>query len=138
LAGLAIWAWGWVSADTVVSMASALLVLWAGWALLRESTHVLMEGVPRSLDLEGVLAAIGGVAGVVGVHHLHLWNLASDVPACSAHVVLSGQPTLRQAQQAAAAAKVVLAERFALTNVTLELEESSIDAEEGNIGIEQG
>jgi cobalt-zinc-cadmium efflux system protein len=138
MAGLAIWAWGWVSADTVVSMASALLVLWAGWALLRESTHVLMEGVPRSLDPEGVLAAIGGVAGVVGVHHLHLWNLASDVPACSAHVVLSGQPTLRQAQQAAAAAKVVLAERFALTNVTLELEESSIDAEEGNIGIEQG
>jgi cobalt-zinc-cadmium efflux system protein len=138
LAGLAIWTWGWASADTIVSMATAGLVLWTGWGLLRESIHVLMEGTPRGLDPEKVLAAIGGVAGVVGVHHLHLWNLASDVPACSAHVVLSGQPTLRQAQQAAAAAKVVLAERFALTNVTLELEESSIDAEEGNIGIEQG
>ena len=83
-----------------------------------------MEGVPRGLDPELVLAAIGQVAGVVDVHHLHLWNMASDVPAASAHVVLSGQPTLHQAQQTGAQVKSALAERFALTNVTLELEES--------------
>jgi cation diffusion facilitator family transporter len=80
LAGVAIWAWGWASADTIVSMATAILVLWTGWGLLRESTHVLMEGVPRGLDPETVLDVIGGVDGVVDAHHLHLWNLASDVP----------------------------------------------------------
>jgi cobalt-zinc-cadmium efflux system protein len=125
LAGVAIWAWGWAAADTIVSMATAVLVLWTGWGLLRESTHVLMEGVPRGLDPETVLAAIGGVDGVVDAHHLHLWNLASDVPAASAHVVLAGQPTLHQAQQVGAQIKAALAERFALTNVTLELEEST-------------
>jgi len=124
LAGVAIWAWGWASADTIVSMATAILVLWTGWGLLREATHVLMEGVPRGLDPETVLDVIGGVDGVVDAHHLHLWNLASDVPAASAHVVLSGQPTLHQAQQTGAQVKAALAERFALTNVTLELEES--------------
>ncbi len=124
VAGVAIWAWGWVSADTIVSMATAALVLWTGRGLLRQSTHVLMEGVPRSLDPEAVLAAMGTADGVVGVHHLHLWNLASDVPAASAHVVLAGQPTLHQAQQVATAVKAALAERFALTNVTLELEAS--------------
>ena len=124
LAGVAIWVWGWASADTIVSMATAVLVLWTGWGLLRESTHVLMEGVPRGLDPETVLAAIGGVDGVVDAHHLHLWNLASDVPAASAHVVLAGQPSLHQAQQVGAQIKAALAERFALTNVTLELEES--------------
>lgn len=123
LAGLAIWAWGWAVADTIVSMATAALVLWAGWGLLRESTHVLMEGAPRGLDPEMVMGAIAGVDGVVSLHHLHLWNLASDIPAASAHVVLAGQPTLRQAQQVGAEVKAVLAERFALTNVTLELEE---------------
>jgi cobalt-zinc-cadmium efflux system protein len=124
LAGVAIWAWGWASADTIVSMATAILVLWTGWGLLRESTHVLMEGTPRGLDPETVLAVIGGVDGVVDAHHLHLWNLASDVPAASAHVVLSGQPSLHQAQQVGAQVKAALAGRFALTNVTLELEES--------------
>ena len=123
LAGLAIWGWGWASADTIVSMATAALVLWTGWGLLRESTHVLMEGVPRSLDSETVLAAMGQVEQVVDVHHLHVWNLASDVPAASAHIVLAGHPTLHQAQQVATQVKAVLAQRFSLTNVTLEVEE---------------
>jgi len=121
-AGVAIWAWGWASADTIVSMATALLVLWTGWGLLRESTHVLMEGTPRGLDPDTVLTAIRQVDGVVDVHHLHLWNLASDIPAASAHVVLAGHPTLGQAQQTAALIKGALADGFALTNVTLELE----------------
>jgi cobalt-zinc-cadmium efflux system protein len=46
-----------------------------------------MEGVRRGLDPEAVVAAIGGVDGVVDVHHLHPWNLASDVPAASAEGV---------------------------------------------------
>src|SRR5664279_1310138 len=87
-------------------------------------THVLMEGAPRALVTYQVLAAIAGVDGVVDAHHLHLWSLASDVSAASAHVVLSGHPTLRQAQQTGAQVKAALAERFDLTNVTLELEES--------------
>jgi len=128
VAGLVIMGWGWARADSVVSIATAALVLWTGWGLLRESTHVLMEGTPRGLDPDEVTAAIAHVDGVVGVHHLHLWNLASDVPTASAHVVLPGQPTLREAQQTADAVRVALADRFALTNVTLELEDTTTPA----------
>lgn len=125
VAGLVILGWGWMRADSVASIATAVLVLWTGWGLLRESTHVLMEGTPRNLDPDEVVAVIGQVETVVAVHHLHLWNLASDVPALSAHVGLAGAPTLRQAQQTAAAIRSALAESFDLTNVTLELEEST-------------
>ena len=125
IAGLVIVGWGWSRADSVVSIATAVLVLWTGWGLLRESTHVLMEGTPRGLDPEKVTAAIAGVPGVLDVHHLHLWNLASDVPAASAHVVLSGQPTLREAQRTADDVRATLAEEFTLTNVTLELEDTT-------------
>ena len=72
-------------------MATAILVLWTGWGLLREATHVLMEGFPRRLDPERVLDVIGGVDGVADAHQMHSWNLAFDVPAASAHVVLAGQ-----------------------------------------------
>ena len=126
IAGLVILGWGWTRADSVASIATAVLVLWTGWGLLRESTHVLMEGTPRGLDPEAVTAAMADVEGVVGVHHLHLWNLASDVPAASAHVVLSGQPTLRQAQRTADDVRATLADQFALTNITLELEEDPL------------
>ncbi len=46
VAGLLILGWGWMRGDAVASIATALLVLVAGWGLLRETTHVLMEGTP--------------------------------------------------------------------------------------------
>lgn len=124
LAGLAILGWGWMRADSVASIATAVLVLWTGWGLLHDSTHVLMEGAPRNLQLDSVVTVIEGVATVAEVHHVHLWNLASDVPALSAHVGLSGAPTLRQAQQTATEIRDALAEAFDLINVTLELEDA--------------
>jgi len=122
IAGVLIVGWSLQRADPVVSMTTAILVLWAGWGLLRDTTHVLMEGSPRGLDPELVRDAILSVDCVGDVHHLHLWNLASDIAALSAHVVVTGEPTLRDAQGTARQVKEVLAEQFEVTNVTLELE----------------
>jgi cobalt-zinc-cadmium efflux system protein len=61
------------------------------------------------------------------VHHLHLWNLASDIPTLSAHLVLAAEPSLRDAQRTADDVRAALAERFALTHMTLELECATAD-----------
>jgi cobalt-zinc-cadmium efflux system protein len=122
LAGLLILGFGWMRADSLGSMATALLVLWAGWGLLRDTTHVLMEGTPRGIDSERVRDAILAVDAVTDVHHLHLWNLASDVPTLSAHLVLAGEPSLREAQRTTESVRATLTEHFALTHMTLELE----------------
>lgn len=124
LAGLAIWAFGWVLADAVASLVIAALVLWAGGGLLLQSIHILMEGTPAGIDPDEVRVAMLAERGVVDVHHLHLWNLASDVTACSAHLVLDGDPSLRQAQQVSQNVKSTLIDRFGLTNATLELEDA--------------
>jgi len=122
VAGLLILGWGWLRADSVVSMATAVLVLWAGWGLLSDTTHVLMEGTPRGMDAERVRAAMLEVGGVADVHHLHLWNLASDVPTLSAHVVVTGDPSLRGAQQTVDQVRAALTDQFTLIHMTLELE----------------
>ncbi len=113
---------GWQRADPTMSLLTAALVLWAGVRLLRDTTQVLMEGAPRGLDPEQVRTAMLDVDTVTDVHHLHLWNLASDVPALSAHIVITGEPLLRDAQHSADRVQAVLADRFAISNVTLELE----------------
>ena len=122
VAGLLILGLGWLRADPIVSIATAVLVLWAGWKILRDTVHVLMEGTPRGIDTARVRAAMLSADNVADVHHLHLWNLASDVAALSAHVVITGEPTLRQAQSTAAQIRKVLRSMFELTHVTLELE----------------
>lgn len=122
LAGVAVLLWGATWADAAVSILIGVLVLWSAWGLLREATQVLLEGTPRGLDAAAVEAALADQDDVELVHHLHLWNLASDTPALSGHVVLRGGMTLHDAQDRADQLKAMLAERFGIDHATLELE----------------
>jgi cobalt-zinc-cadmium efflux system protein len=108
--------------DPMISILVAALVLWSAWGLLRSTAHVLLEGTPRGVDPDAVADALLAEDGVEAVHHLHVWSLASDVPALSAHVVLGGEQTLHDAQAAGGRLKVLLDQRFGITHATLELE----------------
>jgi cobalt-zinc-cadmium efflux system protein len=110
----------WV--DPVASIAIAVLVVAAAWSLLRDATWILLEATPKGLDPTAVTAALAGADGVVDVHHLHVWSLASDTPAMSAHVVLDGEPSLHDAQERGEALRTLLADRFGIGHATLELE----------------
>jgi cobalt-zinc-cadmium efflux system protein len=122
IAGLAVILWDADWVDPVASILIALLVLWSAWGLLRDTAHVLLEGTPRGMDPASVEAALAGDDEVEAVHHLHLWNLASDVPALSAHVVLRGEVSLHEAQASGDRLKALLADRFGISHATLELE----------------
>lgn len=80
---------GWNVVDPVLAVLLGLWVLPRTWTLLREAGNVLMEGVPRGIDLAAVRSALTDEAGVADVHDLHVWALASRTPALTAHVVLS-------------------------------------------------
>lgn len=121
-AGVAVLVGGVERFDPAVSILIGALVVWAAVRLLGEAAHVLMEGAPRDLDVGAVADAMLDVDGIVEVHDLHLWNLASDVPALSAHVLMEGEVTLHEGQRRAALVKSVLASRFGIEHATLEIE----------------
>lgn len=77
---------GWYQADPIISIAIGLLILAGAGRVLREATHILMEGVPRGLSVEQVAAQIRGIEGVLDVHHLNIWSVCSHILALSAHV----------------------------------------------------
>ena len=57
------------------------------------------------------------------MHHVHVWSIASDVPALSAHVVLAREDaSIHEAQEASERIKSMLADRFGITHSTLEVE----------------
>jgi cobalt-zinc-cadmium efflux system protein len=121
-AGVAVLVWNADRVDPIVSILVSLLVLWSCWGLLRDTTNVLLEGTPRHIDPDVVRSAIEDEDSVEAVHHVHLWSVASDEPALSAHVVLAGEVTLHQAQERGDELKGMLAERFGIGHSTLELE----------------
>ena len=71
VAGGVIVATGWTPIDPLLSLAVALLILRSTWQLLRQSTGVLMEGVPAHLDYDAIGRSLAALPGVVDVHDLH-------------------------------------------------------------------
>ena len=110
----------WV--DAAASIFIAVLVLWSSWGLLRDTVHVLLEGSPSEMDAERVLATIRGTGVVDDVHHLHVWSLASDAPALSAHLVVDGSLSMHEAQERGAVVRRALEAEFGVIHSTLELE----------------
>jgi cobalt-zinc-cadmium efflux system protein len=121
-AGVAVVVWDASWVDPLVSMLIALLVLWSSWGLLRATAYVLLEGTPPGMDTAEIERALAADPSVDAVHHLHIWSLASDVPALSAHVVLAGEVSLHEAQLRGEHLKSMLEERFGVGHATLELE----------------
>ncbi|HVM63821.1 MAG TPA: hypothetical protein VMU14_03095, partial [Acidimicrobiales bacterium] len=48
-----------------------------------------LEGTPRSVDLDEVRRHLSGLPEVIAVHDLHAWTLTSELPALTAHVVVT-------------------------------------------------
>ena len=88
-AGVIIIVTGWRRADPIASLLVVVLVLRASWRLLRASGHILLEGTPETVDLDEVRQHLHELPEVIAVHDLHAWTLTSDLPALSAHVVVT-------------------------------------------------
>jgi cobalt-zinc-cadmium efflux system protein len=83
---------GWTYIDPVLSLALGCLILYTAWDIVRESLNILLEGLPRGLELDRVTLAMGEVEGVLNVHDLHIWSLGSNTHALCSHVLVEDMP----------------------------------------------
>jgi len=88
VAGCVIYFTGWTPIDPLLSLFIAVLILISGLRLLRDASRVLLEGVPRGLNLAEIGLSMAGVDGVHSVHDLHVWSLSSDEISLSAHIII--------------------------------------------------
>ena len=120
---------GWNAVDSLVSLLIIGLIAIGAVRILNDSTHILLEGVPKGLSLDLVADTLRKVAGVRDVHHLHILSLCSNVYALSSHVRvhdthLGGLSPLLEAINAS------LREKFNISHTTIQFEYEEC-AEEG-------
>jgi cobalt-zinc-cadmium efflux system protein len=116
--------------DPVLGIAIGGLVLWTGFGILRESTHILLEGLPRTVELNDVAAAILKVDGVQEVHDIHIWTLGTDLHALSCHARIPDMH-MEDSEKILGQIHEVLARDFQISHTTVQLERAGLPAEAG-------
>ena len=80
---------GFLLIDPLLGMAFGFVLLWASWGILRDATHLLMEGTPSEIRLAEVTEALIALDGVENAHHVHAWALTSGRYVFSGHLRIS-------------------------------------------------
>ncbi|TGS18993.1 cation transporter [Mesorhizobium sp. M2E.F.Ca.ET.209.01.1.1] len=120
VAAIIILATGWTPIDPILSVLVSLLILSTAWSLMREAAHVLLEGVPASLDRDLIAKDIeGAVKGVREVHHMHVWSLDGTSNMATLHACLNDGVN---AFVAVSAIKKRLAAKHGIDHATVEPE----------------
>ena len=116
----------WV--DPVIGIGIGAMVLWSGQEILRESGHILLEGLPRKIRLEDVAAAVLRVEGVQEVHDMHIWTLGADLQALSCHVRIPDMH-MEESERVLKNIRELLAHDFQIEHTTIQFERAGLPAD---------
>jgi cobalt-zinc-cadmium efflux system protein len=116
--------------DPLIGIGIGVMVLWSGMGILRESGHVLLEGLPREIQLEDVAGSMLKVPGVQEVHDIHIWTLGTDLIALSCHVRIPDMH-MEESETILRSIREVLEHDFHITHTTVQFERAGLPAEAG-------
>lgn len=73
--------------DPVVSIVIALIIFFGTWDLLKDSTNLALDAVPKDIDKEGVEDYLNSLPVIESFHDMHIWAMSTTETALTVHVV---------------------------------------------------
>jgi cobalt-zinc-cadmium efflux system protein len=119
IAGVIIVTTGYARADSIASLFVAALMVRAAYRLLKDSGRVLLEMAPARMSAQEIGETLVGHAAVTEVHDLHVWEIGTDLPALSAHVLVRRGIDCHAVRLEL---EQLLRERFELEHTTLQVD----------------
>uniref|UniRef100_A0A8C6ZLG8 Solute carrier family 30 member 1 n=1 Tax=Nothoprocta perdicaria TaxID=30464 RepID=A0A8C6ZLG8_NOTPE len=72
--------------DPVLCLIMVCILLYTTYPLLRESALILLQTVPKQIDVHSLNSKLRTLEGVEAVHELHIWQLAGSRIIGTAHI----------------------------------------------------
>jgi cobalt-zinc-cadmium efflux system protein len=120
--GVLILTFGWHFVDAIVTLAIAGYILAHATIEIPKAIHILMQGVPKDLDVAKVTDDLKQVDGVLDIHHVHIWHIDEHRRSFEAHIVVDGPAKMEPVKLIL---RQRLADNFDITHSTLEFEFAS-------------
>ncbi|XP_066540583.1 proton-coupled zinc antiporter SLC30A1 [Hoplias malabaricus] len=72
--------------DPTLCLIMVVILLYTTFPLLKESAFILLQTVPKQIDMQKLDGKLRSLEGVLAVHELHIWQLAGSRFIATAHV----------------------------------------------------
>ena len=132
LAALIVMFTGWRLADPLIGAGIGLFIVPRTWQLLKQVTHILLEGTPPEVDVGLLERKLLGISGVKAVHELHVWTITSGLDAMSCHIVVAD---MTEARSISSVARRLLADEFSIEHTTIQIEDEEFRAGETQLKV---
>ena len=119
--GIIIYIWKFYILDPILTIGLTVFILYNVTKNLREAINILMQGVPKHINLEAVKQDIKAIKGVLGLHDIHIWSLEGETDVFTAHVVLDDETLKKQPDKTKEKIKETLLNHH-IEHSTIELE----------------
>jgi cobalt-zinc-cadmium efflux system protein len=116
--------------DPAIGVAIAAIVLWSTNGLLREAGNVLLEGLPKGIELESVARSILSIKNVQEVHDIHVWTIGTDLHALSCHVRIPDMH-MDESEKILASIRERLESDFHISHTTIQFERAGLPQHAG-------
>lgn len=121
VAGIIILLTGWTIVDPLLSVGIAVLIAVGAWRILRETTDILLEAVPKGLSMLDLVRDMKSVQGVQDVHDLHVWCITSNMNALSCHALIDDLPP-SDSSAILHSLNTILSEKYHIGHATIQFE----------------
>jgi cobalt-zinc-cadmium efflux system protein len=129
ISGIIIYFTGWIYADPIASVLIGCIIIWGGIRLVRETTSIFLNLTPRGFNVETLAQKIIDMHDVIDVHDVHLWPVAHNHVAFSAHVLVNDK-TLSEVEVTKMNIETMLKEN-GVDHSTLQIECASVTCNNG-------
>ena len=120
IAAIVIWLWGWMRIDPILSIFVALLIGRSALKLLKETTHILLEGAPAHIDARRLESELANLSPIIeDVHNVKISQLTPDQLRLTLHARLRAGADSGEALQVL---KRALAEKYGVRESTIQIE----------------
>jgi len=120
IGGLIIYFWDIYILDPILTIGLTVFILYGVIKSSKEAVNILLQGVPKHINLKKVKEEITSIKGVCGLHDLHVWSLEGETDILTAHVVLEDR-LLKKPDETRKTIKEILKKQH-IEHSTIELE----------------
>ena len=120
VAALCVYFFDWLYADPILACLIALILGRGAYRVLKESGHILLEGVPKEVDLGEIKhTLLSSIPNIVEVHHMHAWALTAEKPLLTLHAQVEQESHV---QAVIGEIKDILNAHFGIDHSTIQIE----------------